>query len=245
MQNKLHGKRICFLGDSITEGFAVNIGQRYFDLLAQRHGFEAYGYGVCGARFDGLYAQAKKMYEQHKENVDIIFVFAGTNDYNGSTPMGEWFCYYDTKVTRTKNADGSPKLIENRMKREPLTAPNTYKGAINRLMLFLKEHYGDKRIILLTPLHRAFATFGNDNIQYDESYSNNQMLFIDDYVNVIKEAAGLYSCELIDLFAESGIYPLSDLSAKAFLANVESDRLHPNAAGHSRIADVIERYLNI
>ena len=239
----LKDKKICFLGDSITEGFAVNKGERFFDVLAKRHGFEAHGYGVCGARFASLYDQAKKMYAEHGRDVDIIFVFAGTNDYNGSVPLGEWFCYYDTEVVRTVNADGTPKLIEKRVKREPLTAPSTTKGAINRLLIFLKEHYGDKRIILLTPLHRAYARFSCDNIQYDESYSNNVGLFIDDYVNAVKEAGSLYACEVIDLFSVSGIYPLSDISAQAFLANTETDRLHPSAKGHERIADIIEGYI--
>jgi lysophospholipase L1-like esterase len=92
-------------------------------------------------------------------------------------------------------------------------------------------------------LHRAYARFSCDNIQYDESYLNNVGLFIDDYVNAVKEAGSLYACEVIDLFSVSGIYPLSDVSAQAFLANTETDRLHPSAKGHERIADVIERYL--
>jgi hypothetical protein len=95
----------------------------------------------------------------------------------------------------------------------------------------------------MTPLHRAYAEFGNENIQYTELYSNGQMLFIDDYVCDIKTAAELFACELIDLFSVSGMYPLADCSAKAYFIDTETDRLHPNEVGHKLLADVIERYL--
>ena len=52
-----------------------------------------------------------------------------------------------------------------------------------------------------------------------------------------------FACEIIDLFSVSGMYPLADCSAKAFFINTETDRLHPNEAGHKLLADVIERYL--
>ena len=239
----LKGKKLCFLGDSITEAYGIKPGDRYFDLLSKKYGFNAYGYGICGARFEGLYDQAQKMYAEHGDDVDAIFIFAGTNNYNGSTPLGEWFNIEKADVVRLRNPDGTPRLIETRLKRTVNTNPSTYRGAISRLLSFLKEHYGTKRIILMTPLHRAYAEFGNENIQYNELYSNGQMLFIDDYVRDIKTAAELFACELIDLFSVSGMYPLADCSAKAYFINTETDRLHPNEAGHKVIAEAIERYL--
>ena len=32
------GKHICFLGDSITDAVTVNVGERYFELLAEKVG---------------------------------------------------------------------------------------------------------------------------------------------------------------------------------------------------------------
>ena len=240
--NDLKGKKLCFLGDSITEAYGIPIGKRYLDLLADKLGAKAYGYGVCGARFEGLYDQAQKMYAEHGEDVDVIFIFAGTNNYNGSTPLGEWFNIEKADVVRLRNPDGTPKLVETRLKRT-VNTDATYRGAINRLLSFLKEHYGTKRIILMTPLHRAYAEFGNENIQYNELYSNGQMLFIDDYVRDIKTAAELYACEFIDLFSVSGMYPLADCSAKAYFIDTETDRLHPNEAGHKLLAEIIEKHL--
>jgi lysophospholipase L1-like esterase len=144
---------------------------------------------------------------------------------------------------RLRNPDGTPKLIETRLKRTLNTDPSTYRGAISRLLAFLKEHYGTKRIILMTPLHRAYAEFGDENIQYNELYSNGQMLFIDDYVADVKRAAELFACELIDLFSVSGMYPLADCSAKTYFCSEKTDRLHPNKEGHRLIAKVIEKYL--
>ena len=86
----------------------------------------------------------------------------------------------------------------------------TLRGRINVAMSCLRECFPKTRIVLLTPIHRGFATFGAKNVQPDEAYANELGLFIDDYVAAIKEAG-----------------------------NAETDRLHPSAAGHERIAEAI------
>ena len=59
----------------------------------------------------------------------------------------------------------------------------------------------------------------------------------------MKAAAKHWSCPVIDLFGESGLLPMNDSYAKYF-ANSKRDRLHPNTAGHRRLADLIEAKLN-
>ena len=46
---------------------------------------------------------------------------------------------------------------------------NTYKGRINIGMKRLKQLFPDKQIVLLTPLHRSLADFGETNVQPDET----------------------------------------------------------------------------
>ncbi len=237
-------KKVCFLGDSITEGFAINPDERYFELLARDIGIKAYSYGVCGARFDNLMAQAEHMRAEHGDDVDAIFIFAGTNDYNGSVPIGEWFDVAETEVVAKRTAiDGEPVRYEKRLIRSHIMDRATVKSAINRLMIFLKTHYGTKRIVIMTPIHRAFATFSGDNIQYDEMYSNSSLHFFDEYVATVREAASVFATELVDLYSISGLYPLADCSAKAFFANEATDRLHPSKGGHAVLAEMIKRYL--
>ena len=48
---ELKGKKIAFLGDSITEGCGVStIENVYWNVLARKTGAEGYGYGIGGTR---------------------------------------------------------------------------------------------------------------------------------------------------------------------------------------------------
>lgn len=60
-------------------------------------------------------------------------------------------------------------------------------------MSFIKENYYDKQIVLMITIHRAFATFGKENIQYDKMHSNSIGVFFDEYVSMVKEAANIWA----------------------------------------------------
>lgn len=95
-----------------------------------------------------------------------------------------------------------------------------------------------KQIILLTPIHRAQARFSKENIQPEESFPNKLGLYVDEYVNVVKEAANVWAVPVIDLNSISGLYPLLDEHAPYF-HDAQTDRLHPNANGHYRMAKAL------
>lgn len=238
------GKHVCFLGDSITDAVTVNVGERYFELLAEKVGFIPHGYGVNGAQYHNLLSQAERMREELGDTVDAIFLFAGTNDYNAAKPLGEWYTLTPEYVTVHRNAKtGEPSLQDNRLRRDFIFDDNTFKGSINKVLSFLKTHYADKTIVLMSPLHRAYADFGCENIQYNELYPNARGLYLDDYLKVVREAANVWATEFIDMNAVSGLFPLYDKSASLYFANDKLDRLHPGKRGHSRMAEVLFRKL--
>lgn len=235
-------KKVCFLGDSITDGIGVTKDTVYWSLLSKELGMKAYGYGLNGSKFLALLNQAKAMLEEHKTDVDAIFVFAGTNDFYGNIPLGNWYIESERTVLKSFNTENG-EIKETRKFREFNFDTTTFRGSINTVLSFLKENYPDKQIVLMTPIHRAFATFGPENVQYDEMYSNSIGVFFDEYVAAVKEAANVWATELIDLNAVSGFFPLYDKNAEKYFCNTETDRLHPNFEGHIRLAKLLEKKL--
>ena len=228
MDNQWRGKRVAFLGDSITDAAHIGTTRNYWQYLADFLGLEPLVYGVNGRRWNDVKAQAERLFAEQGEEVDAIVIFMGTNDYNGSTPLGEWYDLRETEV----NSHG--KMV-TRPRRSFRMEESTLRGCINIGMKYVKEHFPRQQIILLTMLHRAFAEFGGDNIQPDESFPNDLGLYVEDYVEVIKEAGNVWSVPVIDLHSQAGLFPLLDAYA-GYFHDAETDRLHPAATGHERVA---------
>lgn len=234
-----NGKKIAFLGDSITEGIGVNKGECFWNYLEEKIGCKSVSFGKSGELFRGLLPQIDALVAEYPDDIDAIVLFAGTNDYNGGLPMGEWYTAPIDKSV-VVGYDGDKEIYATRKKREFNTDISTFRGSINAVMQKLRNYYPTKQIIIMTPLHRAYANYGGSNIQYDELHTNKGGFFMDEYIEVLKEAPNVWACELIDLHSKSGLFPLNDVQAKAFFCSSETDRLHPNANGHLRIAEVME-----
>lgn len=228
------GKRVAFLGDSITEGIGAEGSPLYYDLLRDYLGILPLNYGVNGHRINQCYDRAQQLWEEHGNHIDAVFIFAGTNDYNEGRPLGRW--YKRHLEVKELNSDTHKKGL--RLKREFVRTRKTVCGSLNLLLGYLKKCYPDKQIILMTPIHRAYAKFGADNIQYDELYPNRLGLYIEDYVAEIRKAADIYSVPLIDLYRNSGLFPLYPEYSKYFHL-ADTDMLHPGGLGHERIAKTI------
>ena len=230
------GKKVAFLGDSITDPAHVGCTANYWNYLPDLLGIDAYVYGKNGWRMDGMLTQAEWLQKELGDDVDAIFVLAGTNDYNGSVPRGEWYAEGEEAAMRS----GGPARLKRRI---PSTDASTFRGRINRLMGYLKHNFPRQQIVLMTPIHRGFAQFSENNVQPPECYANARGLFIDDYAAAVREAGAIWSVPVIDLFAESGLQPLVE-SNLAFFANALRDQLHPNTQGHNRIARTMIAKMN-
>lgn len=226
------GKKVAFLGDSITDKQRIGTQKCYWEYLAEMLGFEAFSYGINGNQMDGLLKQAQQLLQEHGQDIDAIIVFAGTNDFNAGVPIGKWFeeIKRDAPMPNGKKAE--------RTYRDMTTDTTTFCGRINRLMDYLKTNFPTQQIILLTPLHRGFAQFGENNVQPEESFANSKNLFISDYVQTIKEAGNVWAVPVIDLNSLSGLYPMNN-SHIPYFHDGETDRLHPNAEGHKRMAKTL------
>ena len=134
---ELKGKKINFLGDSITEGVgASEYAHCYVEQFAAATGAVCRNYGISGTRiakrrvpyeipeFDRYYASRVP---EMDPDADVVVVFGGTNDYgHGDAPLGEM----------------SDRTVW------------TYYGALHVLFTALIEKYPTAQIVVLTPLHR-------------------------------------------------------------------------------------------
>lgn len=224
------GKTVGFLGDSITDPNQPN--RIYWQYLQETMGIKAEVFAVSGYSWAQMPRMAEGLKAKCGEKVDAILVFIGTNDYNGNRPLGDWFTY----TNETVNANGLQVL---RRRRDLSFDAKTVRGAANLTMRYLKSNWPKAQIVLMPPLHRAFARFGANNVQPPENYSNGLGFFIEDYVRVTREAADIWSVPVIDLYRDSGLYPMDAAYAQYFRDNGGNDLLHPNSAGHERLAEII------
>lgn len=213
---ELKGRKILFLGDSITEGWGTSSSEKIFwSLLSSRDGAEVTGYGIGGTRIarQKLPSEEAK-YDQHfvsrvegmDSKADVVVVFGGTNDYgHGDAPIG-------TPSDRTDS---------------------TFYGALHCLYLALLKKYPAAQIVVMTPLHRE----GENNLLNDFGLRN--VGFLSDYVRIIKKVAAFYALPVLDLYSLSGIQPDVQLLKERYAP----DGLHPNDAGHERIYRLLRDFL--
>lgn len=230
------GKKVAILGDSMSDPGKKVTNKWYYTFLAENLGIIPLPYAKSGYTWKNLELLANQMEQENGDDLDAIFIWAGTNDYRGSVPIGDFFNVTDCIATVGGNE-------EIRKVREFNLSEDTFSGRINKLLGHLKSRYPEKTIILFTPIHRGYAKFSDKNEQLSEEYSNSIGLFIDDYVNALKRAGEIWSVPVIDLFGESGILPAVD-SHTIFIADTDTDRLHPNERGHHRIAKIVEKHLS-
>lgn len=173
---ELVGKKINFLGDSITEGVGASSSETcYVSVLKKLLGLsEARNYGISGTRFARQTAPSEnprfdldfcKRVCEMDTDADVVVVFGGTNDFgHGDAPFGDF---------EDRNTD-------------------TFYGACHYLMTTLLERYPDSEIVFITPLHRE-----------DEHRDGKPPL--SEYVGAIKSVAGHYGIPVLDLYRTSGL----------------------------------------
>lgn len=175
---ELKGKKINFLGDSITQGVGVDCeAEIYLNRMKEAEGLaEARNYGISGTRLavqngpEDWGPAYSVRYTEMDDDADVVVVFGGTNDFgHGNAPIGEFADRVNT----------------------------TYYGACHVLMQGLIEKYPAAVIVFMTPLHR---------LSEDEPSMGNG-LPLRRYVEIIREVAEYYSIPVLDLYAASGIQP--------------------------------------
>ena len=218
---ELKGKKINFIGDSITEGARVADPENiYTNILKRELGLaEARNYGVGGSRiaripkekYEGIPSDEdfNMRAERMDPDFDVVVVFGGTNDFgHGIIPLGQMG---DSDV-------------------------HTFYGALRTLCLYLIKSYPEKQIVFMTPLHRL-----NEELDYNKRLEdgNPNARPLSDFVNAIREVCELFSIPVLDMFKESGM----PARVWAWCENHMPDGLHPNDNGQKIIAHKLQKFL--
>ncbi|MBE6625166.1 MAG: SGNH/GDSL hydrolase family protein [Ruminococcaceae bacterium] len=217
---ELKGKKINFLGDSITEGHGTSDWgtKPYHQLLKVNCGLaEARNYGLGGTKIARLPVVTDHQFDQDFNlrapsmdlDADAIVVFGGTNDFgHGTIPLG---------------------TMDDR-------DVHTFYGGLHTLCLYLIKTYISKPIIFMTPLHRLNEVLDHNNRINEGNKSARPLI---DFVNAIREVCEFYSIPVLDLYKESGMYG----QVWAWCEGYMPDGLHPNDAGHEIIAHKLQKFL--
>lgn len=212
----LQGKKILFLGDSITEGAGTSSHEhRYFEIIQAKTGAICKGYGVGGTRITRIKEKSdnpehdrwfNSRIDELDKDADIIVIFGGTNDFgHGGIELG--------------NIGDIDEY--------------TFYGALNTLYQNVLSNFPNSKIVVATPIHRS------DENEELSSHNLRRSTNLKGFVDIIKEVANKYSLYVIDLYNEVEI----NIDDKRQRDLYVPDGLHPSDMGNELIANEIIKQL--
>lgn len=231
-ENQWEGARVAVFGDSITDPGQTNTQHVYWQYLADWLKWKPGVFGISGHRWSDMPGQIDRAEKEMGDDVDVVTIFLGTNDYAGATPLGQWYDF----VEGSTNWWGKTVTLKRRVLNRDR---NTVRGMINIALERIRTRWPKARVILFTPIHREYFAWGTTNVQPDESWPNTSGLYVDDYIRCVREAADVWGCPVVDLYRDSGLLPRLDDHHRTEFRSFDTDGLHPNSEGHLRLAKTI------
>lgn len=227
------------LGDSITYGYGLqDIGsQRYAQLLADALGLKLEMRAVNGYTSEDVLRQLRESDLEAASEADIVCMSVGGNELLGPffealtalLPEGK------TLLTATSNElmSAAFTLVDSPVKNAELKAAvrenlAKFKENFNEIISIIKEANPGCRIVVQT-LYNPLAGGGAMLASFAESYK-----FAFDGINrVIRTCPDIVVCDVAAAIAED----------PAGLTNIAQTDVHPNAAGHALIAQLMQSSL--
>ena len=189
----------------------------YWNEVARRTGAECYGYGISGTRI-----AVQHQVPSPNPRYDLYF----------GSRVEEMRPDADVVVVFGGTNDfghGDAPLGDMESREE-----ETFYGALHMLLTKLIEKYPEAQIVVMTPLHRL-----NEEDARFSSRGIRRVGKLEVYVNAIQQVAAFYSVPVVDLYRTSGLQPRVPVLKEKYMP----DGLHPNDAGHIRIAEKLIGFL--
>lgn len=213
----LNGIKMGVIGDSITEGCGVSdLNNMFYNRLALECGIrELYVDGISGSRI------ARQRIPSEKARHDLDFV-SRVDKIDADCDL--------VIVFGGTNDFGHGDAPMGELNDD---TPYTFCGACNILCEKLHMRFPESQIVFMGPLHRSTE----NNPCGDNKPEPVGTLY--DYVEVIKTITRKHSIPFIDLMSVAGIAPRVPVLKEKYMP----DGLHPNDAGHARIAERLKGFL--
>lgn len=213
---------INVLGDSITEGVgASNESKSYPSVLSRLTGAKVNNYGVSGSRITDAKtniphpaAFVNRMYSMSPE-ADLIIVFGGTNDF--------WFgdCPIGNPTDRGRD---------------------TFYGALNNMMSYLKISYPNADIVFITPYQQSKDA--TETQPYKRStYGNYGTGTLKEYRIAMLDRCQCYGIPVLDLYADYELNTVDNVEALRKYGQFLCDGCHLNDAGYNLLARKIYKFV--
>lgn len=197
--------KILFLGDSITASAgASKYEMGYVFRFQELSHFTVFNYGMSGTRIaNRLVPDYEPLFDEYflkrvhkmEDEADYIVIFGGTNDFgHGDAPFG-------TENDRTIN---------------------TFYGAINLLLDTINNKYVNKKIIVITPLHRL-----DEYDEYNERGVKHEIP-LKQYVDAIIKSTKNHHNYVLNMYDE--------ILNPFIRPDLFKDSIHPNDDGHFLLA---------
>ncbi|MBQ8683409.1 MAG: SGNH/GDSL hydrolase family protein [Clostridia bacterium] len=215
---ELKNKTFLFLGDSITEGWGAScLENAYWNVFGRNTGARVWADGIAGTRIAPQYTPEPEGFESFARYFGSR-VAAMPDEADVVVVFGGTNDY--------GHGDAPLGTLADREE-------TTFYGACHCLCVKLLEKYPHAEIVLMTPLHRC-----NENDPINGRGVRN-VTNLKGYVEAIREVAEYYGLPVLNLYAISGIQPEVPVIRENFMP----DGLHPNDAGHARVASRLEGFL--
>ena len=213
---------INILGDSITEGIgASSIDKAYPSVIARLTGAKVNNYGLSCSRITDIVSDNSnpasfidRMYNMSKY-ADLIIVFGSANDFwFGDCPIGS-------------SSD---------------TQTDTFYGALNTMIKYLKSAYPNADIVFLTSYQQSKDA--DETHSYKRStYGNFGTGTMSDYRKAILDRCQYYGVPVLDLYADYELNTVDNREALEKYGQYLCDGCHLNDAGYNLLARKIYKFI--
>lgn len=243
-------KKLVALGDSITRGYGLADGEKsYVEILTEEGGFKSDNFAVNGRTSTVLLEDLQKPTEKEKlalEQADYIVMSIGGNDM---------LYLLEANVNGVLPSDGVSKPAETVKKliamAENLTAENMtsdisyYKSTVEKIIKLLQSMNPKAEIVMQTvydPFKPIFVVapvmFANMKDDIDNAYNRVEGC-ISGFNTALFELSEKYGFKVANVSKD-----FKESDKKYINMSLSNPDIHPNAAGHRRIAEIVEQTLD-